>query len=154
MPKINGRNKGASGEREFCKWVAELLELEEKPERNLEQTRSGGWDILLPPFAFEVKRVEKLNMRKAWIQAKRQVDVSSLRNQVIPVVAYRFNRYKWNGLISAEHIGLSHGYIHLPNKEFKTWLLKRWKEFGYGGRQANRTFVTTEEQVARYNKLS
>ena len=153
MSRINSRNKGANGEREFAKWIQDLLDLPEAPERNLEQTRSGGWDLLVTPFAFEVKRVQTLSLRKWWLQAKRQVDVSPFKSTLLPVVAYRQNRQPWRGLISAEHIGIAYGYVLLDEIEFKTWLIKRWKEFnGYGksgkkGLQKNRTFTTTEEQV-------
>ena len=48
MGKINSRAKGAAGEREFCKELAEHLgdALVEPLKRNLEQTRNGGHDIL------------------------------------------------------------------------------------------------------------
>jgi len=42
MP-INSRNKGAAGEREVAKIIENLLGLECK--RNLDQWRSGGFDL-------------------------------------------------------------------------------------------------------------
>ena len=34
--RINSRNKGATGEREFCRWLEENLRLDFLPQRNLE----------------------------------------------------------------------------------------------------------------------
>jgi hypothetical protein len=120
LSRINGRRKGAAGEREFCDWLQNHLKLKEKPTRNLEQTRNGGADILgVKPFVFEVKRVEKLALRKWWIQVKKasEHDVTN-----IPVVAFRQNGKPWSFLISAIYIGLDAGYMRLEEVEFKRWI--------------------------------
>jgi hypothetical protein len=114
---VNARAKGASGEREFCKWISDSLDLEHTPTRNLEQVRSGGADILgVDPFVFEIKRVERVNRKKWWLQVKAAAEPGS-----IPVVAYRQNRKPWEFLIPASCIGLTYGYIVLEEKEFTAW---------------------------------
>lgn len=116
--KINGRNKGASGEREAADWLKAHFKLEVKPQRNLEQVRSGGHDIEgFPPFAFEVKRCETLSLKNWWVQV-----VNSLTEEYcVPVVMYRQNRKPWKFLISATAIGLPKGYILLEAREFIGW---------------------------------
>ena len=107
MTRINSRAKGAAGEREFCKWLYEHFDLSEMPERNLEQVRSGGADVLsVRPFVFEVKRVERLDLQAAWTQCV----IAARKAGGEPVVAHRVNRQPWRFLISAKHIGLDLGY--------------------------------------------
>ena len=132
---INSRRKGAKGEREFCEWIRDLLDLDETPVRNLEQTRSGGADILgVDPFIFEVKRVEKLSLRRWWIQVAK-VGLQLNRNrtkdsvQLHPVVAYRQNRQPWRILISAKLLGLPNGYISLGRVESRFWLQKMYYNY-------------------------
>lgn len=83
------RNKGANAEREFAKLLGEKLGL--KLERNLEQTRAGGHDLIgLPGIALEVKRCEQLAINQWWRQAVRQAGQG-----LIPCLAYRQNRKPW-----------------------------------------------------------
>jgi len=115
---INIRHKGQEGEREFCRWLQKTLELDFLPTRNLDQTRNGGADILgIGQFVFEIKRCEALEQRQWWIQV-----VASSTPSEMPVVAYRQNKRKWNFLISAKHIGLDKGFIHLQELEFSNWI--------------------------------
>ena len=117
--KINSRGKGATGEREFCKWLQENLKLDFLPQRNLDQVREGGADIIdVLPFSFEVKRCQGLDLRGWW----RQVVIASSDEQ-IPVVAFRQNNMQWKFLISAKNIGLNKGFIQLEELEAKRWLL-------------------------------
>lgn len=120
--KINARSKGASGEREACKWLFTHTEIQDLPERNLDQVRNGGSDIELPPFCFEVKRVENLDLLKAWIQCKTAAESNFLE----PVVMFRKNRKPWSFLISARHIGCGMGYILLDERTFKFWVEGVW----------------------------
>ena len=115
---VNSRNKGANGEREAAKWLASKFNLAELPERNLEQVRKGGHDLVgFPPFCFEVKRQEQLELRKWWVQAVN----ASTQEYNVPVVLYRQNRKKWKFLISAREIGLDTGFIQLEAREFLLW---------------------------------
>jgi hypothetical protein len=87
------RTKGHGGERELCKELAFLLNLKTPLERNVDQVRDGGADIItLRPFAIEVKRQEALHIN-AWVeQAKSQVT----RKNPIPVLFYRQNNRQWH----------------------------------------------------------
>ena len=116
---INGRTKGASGERQFCKWLKDNLSLDQTPTRNLEQTRSGGHDVLVGKFVFEVKRVEKLQLQKWWLQV---VKATEKIEGGIPIVAFRQNKQPWTFLVSAKYLGALGGYIQLPEPVFKTWI--------------------------------
>lgn len=94
MP-LNAKTKGATGEREAAfllqKWASEVG-FTIDPERNLEQTRGGGFDLNgVPGLAVEVKRVEKANVDAWWRQCTRQAAAESL----IPFLMWRQNRRKW-----------------------------------------------------------
>ena len=110
--------KGSAGEIELCRWIEKTFELEKKSlQRNLEQTRDGGSDIMgFPPFQFEVKRCEVTAKRDWWLQVS-----SALRPSRQPVVAFRRNRQPWRFLISARNIGLENGYMELEEREFTLW---------------------------------
>lgn len=127
MNGLGSKRKGAAGELEACRWLFKNTEIAELPERNLEQVRSGGSDILLPPFCFEVKRVENLNLDAAWIQCKRAAKKAELE----PIVMYRKNRQPWRFLISANHIGCELGYVQLDERTFKLWVTGVWFSEGY-----------------------
>ncbi len=117
---INGRNKGAAAEREAANWLKDTFKLEHAPQRNLEQVRSGGYDLEgFHPFAFEIKRCEVLSLRKWWVQA-----VNQCHKGEIPVVMFRQNTKKWQFLISARYIGNETGYLLLEMHEFTEWAKK------------------------------
>ncbi len=80
---INSRQKGAGGEREFSRVLFDHLGV--RLERNLEQSRAGGHDLLvtgscpvsraLDKFAVEVKRYSSITpalIRRWWEQAEAQ----------------------------------------------------------------------------------
>jgi hypothetical protein len=89
------KSKGSAGERE----AADLLRgwalaagFEVEPTRNLEQVRSGGYDLNgVPGLGIEVKRVEALNVTGWWKQATRQAD----QDGTTPVLMWRQNRRPW-----------------------------------------------------------
>jgi len=84
------RSKGAAAERELSKLLAEHLGTEIS--RNLEQTRSGGHDLIgIPGWALEIKRQEKLSINAWWQQALEQSERSGLK----PALAYRQSRKPW-----------------------------------------------------------
>ena len=120
MPRINSRNKGANGEREAAIWLQDKLGLGKIPERNLEQIRKGGHDLIgFPPFCLEIKRSETLALRDWWLQVTQAIT----NEYYIPIVMYRQNNKKWKFLISARHIGVEKGYIQLEEREFRIWIL-------------------------------
>lgn len=115
-------HKGKSGERELCKWLDDNFDLPNKPERNLDQTRSGGTDIILPPFAIEVKRREGIDLQSWWIQSKTAAKHLNLE----PVVAFRQNRKPWEFLITAQHIGCKLGFLRVTESVFIEWAEGVW----------------------------
>lgn len=87
------RNKGSAAEREFIKLLEEGLNIKFK--RNLEQTRSGGYDVIgIDELAIEVKRCEQLNINGWWEQAVEQADKGQY-----PVLAYRQSRRPWSVVV-------------------------------------------------------
>jgi len=93
------RNKGAAGERELSKILADRLGID--CHRNLEQTRSGGADLLgVGPWAVEIKRQERLCIEQWWAQACAQSDA-------YPALAYRQSRQPWTIIIP---LGVLCGY--------------------------------------------
>ena len=141
---VNARNKGATGERELCRWIKDNLGVLGDPERNLEQVRSGGADIInVYPFIFEVKRVENLDLVSWWIQVKtaweQLRDMSDVDEQagidrnLIPVVAFRQNNQPWEFLIHAGLIGNNLGFLRLNEKTFKEWALNELAMYGRDG---------------------
>jgi len=122
MRKINVRSKGAAGEREFCKWLYDNMNIP-MPQRNLEQVRSGGSDVTdIEPFFFEVKRCEVLDFDSWW----RQVRVAGKKSftDPVPVVAFRQNRKPWEFLISATEIGCRRGHMRVSQRIFLEWASK------------------------------
>lgn len=126
---VNAKNKGAAAEREAAKWLKIAFKLENEPQRNLEQVRSGGFDLIgFPPFAFEIKRCETLDLRGWWLQAAN----SCTPEYRIPIVMYRQSRQPWRFLISAKTIGLKNGFVLLQEREFKLWMKLVLSQLGQG----------------------
>lgn len=121
---LNALAKGKSGEREFCKWLEANFTLPVQAQRNLEQWRTGGTDVIVEPFAFEVKRRESLDLLSWWIQSKSAADKLNLE----PIVAFRQNRKPWEFLISAKHIGCGMGFVRLDERTFKIWCQGVWEK--------------------------
>jgi hypothetical protein len=123
MKKINVRKKGSNGEREFCNWLKENFNLKEKPKRNLEQVRSGGYDILFKPFIFEIKRTQTIDRKSWWSQVNKAKKETNIKH-IIPVVAYRMNHKKWKFLINAKYlkaVKMKCWYIELEDEVFIDW---------------------------------
>ncbi len=123
--RINSRAKGANGEREASDWLYKNLPLTKKPERNLEQVRSGGADLLhVRPFCIEVKRCEKLSHKVWWNQVNKAV-----RGDEIAIVMYRKNLLQWEFLIPATYIGIQSGFILVNRFVFKQWATNQINSF-------------------------
>ena len=101
---INGRNKGASAEREFSRLVFEGIGI--KLARNLEQSRAGGCDLVvtgpmvapaaqyLAGLSIEVKRYATAvpsDIRGWWEQSVAQ----AIRTEREPILAYKLDRRDW-----------------------------------------------------------
>jgi Holliday junction resolvase len=105
---INSRAKGASAEREFAGLMRDWTGV--RLIRNLEQTRSGGHDLIVHPdetgdaadafrkLAIECKRYQNVtegNLQKWWAQAAVQAEQANL----LPILAYRANRSPWRVVV-------------------------------------------------------
>jgi len=105
---INSRAKGASAEREFAGLIQDWVGV--RLIRNLEQTRSGGHDLIVHPdetgdaadafrqLAIECKRYQTAtggNIQKWWSQALTQAEQTGL----IPILAYRADRAAWRVVV-------------------------------------------------------
>ncbi len=96
MPKINSRDKGARGEREFAEYLRS-----KGWEAKRGQQHAGGTDSPdvihnVPDVHFEIKRVETLQIHAAMAQAKRDC------GDKVPVVAHKRNRGEWLVTLSAD----------------------------------------------------
>lgn len=94
--KINSREKGKAGEREF----AALCRKHgfENARRGQQYNGLDGQDVVgLDGIHIEVKRVERLNIEQALQQAERDK-----KENEIPIVAHRRNRESWKITMRAE----------------------------------------------------
>lgn len=121
MAKINSRNKGASGERQAASWLYYNLKLHVMPERNLEQVRSGGGDLVgVGCFCVEVKRCERLAIKKWW----KQTITSADDRGEDPVLMYRRNKEDWQFIVDNNlHV--------LSEREFRLYAKGRLIDIGY-----------------------
>jgi len=119
---INGRGKGAAGERELARLLH--AELGVTLHRNLEQSRGGGYDLVatgddpaakaMGKFALECKRYKETTpglINLWWIQAEKQARQAGK----IPVLCYRGDRREWRfcvplSSLSADVYGAWNGY--------------------------------------------
>ena len=127
MP-VNGRNKGAAGEREASQFLDRLCAGygygHITTERNLEQARGGGHDLNgIPGLSIEVKRVEALNVPAWWKQCLRQADAIGAH----PLLMYRQNRKPWTfktllmGSFYSEKPSAYSFEVTLDEAQFKKW---------------------------------
>jgi hypothetical protein len=109
---INSRAKGAGAELEFSNIVYQWSGI--RLIRNLEQSRSGGHDLIVHAdefgpiadsfrtLAIECKRYGKVTpglIKTWWQQAKEQAELNGLQ----PILAYRADRQDWQ-VIAPLHI--------------------------------------------------
>jgi hypothetical protein len=92
---VNARAKGARGEREFAAMVYDHLGI--RLQRNLEQTRCGGFDLLgMHGWAIEVKNTVDTSpaaLRRHWKQTVRQAEGTR------PMLAVKVPRNGWDVII-------------------------------------------------------
>lgn len=91
---INPRRKAKDAELELAGLLHERLGL--RVQRNLDQCRQGGHDLILPGWALEVKRATKVLRNTWWQQTVHQADAAELR----PALAWRANRQPWKFLLA------------------------------------------------------
>lgn len=122
------RDKGQRGEKELCKLLQPHVDKVyaehglESPslERNLSQTRDGGFDIAgLDWIALEVKRVESLNINQWWDQT-----VAQAQGGRTPVLAYRQNHKPWRVVMRGYLDGggrLVQARVEISKEKFIHW---------------------------------
>lgn len=102
---INGRTKGQVGEREAKEIILNALapvyinlgQSVPKLERNLMQSREGGYDIIgIDWLALEIKRQERAEKAAWWTQTKKQA-----KEGQTPFLMYRPNRTPWRCMFLA-----------------------------------------------------
>jgi len=94
------RTKGAAGEREWCKLLAEHGFPE--PKRLLGQARDGGGDVPTPPILWEVKRRKKIAVYDFMQQC---IDaVGNSEECTLPAVALRADGEEWLVLMRASEL--------------------------------------------------
>lgn len=95
---INSKQKGKKGELEFSNFCKERgYNTRRTAQYNGKENGSLADIIGIDGYHIEVKRVEKLNIDKAYEQAERDK-----KETEIPIVAHRRNRKKWLITLSAE----------------------------------------------------
>ena len=120
---INMREKGKTGELEFCNrfqpFFPDILK------RNLLQTREGGADISgCAPFQIEVKRCQKIEQPKWWRQVLAACDPSD-----IPIVAFRQNNCPWRFLLPFNlMVNGAEGYVEASEDVFLKLVLHEYGE--------------------------
>jgi hypothetical protein len=114
---INSRQKGTGAEREFAGLIHDWAGV--RLIRNLEQTRSGGHDLIVHPdevgsvadsfrkLAIECKRYQTATdaqIQRWWDQAATQANGAALS----PVLAYRADRSPWRVVVPIALINPAH----------------------------------------------
>lgn len=84
------RNKGAGGEREWCKML-EAVGLH--PKRALGQARDGGGDVPAPPYCWEVKRRARVSIYEHMDQAA--AATPQYPGCTVPALAIRADNREW-----------------------------------------------------------
>lgn len=92
----SSQRKGADGEREVARELRSLLGEAERT--GFQQAYRGGFDIMLPYCAVEVKRYAQITdgiLRAFWQETEEQARAFNL----IGVLAYRGDRQKWSYMV-------------------------------------------------------
>jgi hypothetical protein len=103
---VNSRQKGYRGEKEALELLEEHLGL--KLVRNRQQDARGGRDLIEDvdrhqhpmPFAFEVKRAERVDLAGWW----RQTVAQARAVQRKPVLMFRVSRQPWTLVLDAHDV--------------------------------------------------
>ena len=89
------RDKGAAGEREVCRLIAEKTGI--STARQLDQSRDGGGDIKIPGHNIEVKRRARIGQVYDWMEQSKAACKPGER----PVVFCRADRKDWLVILPA-----------------------------------------------------
>jgi len=103
---INSRTKGAAAEREVFSIISQCTGI--KVERNLVQTRDGGYDSAIGGWALEVKRQEILHLPEWWRQCCEQAKNAELK----PMLIYRRSRQPWMARVFTKDLVNTYGCLN------------------------------------------
>ena len=103
---INSRTKGAAAEREVFALISDALGV--RVERNLTQTRDGGYDTVVCGWAIEVKRQEILHLPDWWRQCCEQAKNAELK----PMLMYRKSRQPWMARVFTKDLVNTYGCLN------------------------------------------
>ena len=103
---INSRTKGAAAEREVFALISDALGI--RVERNLVQTRDGGYDTAVCGWAIEVKRQEILHLPDWWRQCCEQARNAHFK----PMLIYRKSRQPWMARVFVKDLVENYGCIN------------------------------------------
>ncbi len=105
---VHAQKKGKRGEDLFCKWLNENCGIEARREHF--QASGHDADIEIADFLIEVKNRETHDLDEYWMQLLRAL--KHHKKELIPIVAFKSNRVKWQFLIPANLItGIERGYV-------------------------------------------
>ena len=113
MSGLRSREKGKRGERECAKVLNAALGID-TVRRGQQYSGIEGRDLVgIPGLHMEVKRVERLNLQKAYDQAC----LDSCRRSFgdVPVIFHRTNSSGWLCTVAIEHIEAFMGSIYLAS---------------------------------------
>ena len=104
---VHSKNKGGRGEREFARWLKDNLGVDARRGQQY-SGNSEAPDVVhsIPGVHFEVKRVERLNVTDAVVQA-----IADCGEEGVPVVAHRRNHKPWLLTLRAEDLRELSGII-------------------------------------------
>lgn len=110
---INSKNKGKRGELEFCRTMKDYgYDLKRSVQYNGKHEEGQPDVVGLDYIHCEVKRVEKLNLYDAMLQAKRDA-----KKDQMPTVFHRRNNFKWLVTMELEDwIKLYKEYLEVKNE--------------------------------------
>jgi len=114
---VNGQNKGARGEREFASYLREQGYEAIRGCQNAGRDKTGhaAPDIICEelPIHFEVKRVQRLHIRDAMLQA-----IVDSEPGKVPVVAWRENHGEWVAILKMDDLmDFVREFINSKNEE-------------------------------------
>jgi Holliday junction resolvase len=95
---MNSKRKGQRGEREFAAVLASHGYEARRSQQYCGVAGDADLVVDMPGVHFEVKRVETLNVHKAFAQASKDARVTG----DMPVVAFKRNRGEWMVAMAAE----------------------------------------------------
>lgn len=96
MSGAKSRNKGARGEREICRMLADNLGGEyNRLLKQYQQSQLADIEQLVGPYSIEVKNCATLNMKAWWKQTLEAAD----KRGAVPCLAYKITRAGWRFVV-------------------------------------------------------